>query len=802
MGLDYKTKTRQEIDYINNNFKMSEVVDRVTGIRCDRSGFLICPIHGSSKSNKNCSINVKKGDNIITCWSEQCLKGSGVFNFLDKYLREVKGINDWKEVYKAIDSILGTNLYIKPVKEEKATQEVINDFTHEFKINKYCNEVEKEVKKIIFEKKCTLVNAGTGLGKTYMLTEIGKDISKIVDNVIYLTARRSLVEEIAEKYNYKSFMGNDFLMPDSPVVVATTHKAYMINYTLQTSDLGMSEVNSNELEFYNKNYGLIIDECHLLHACRGIIGNIEEINELIQNAEFVIFTSANTKHFYKAFKEEYKIENYINIERKEKAYNLDNLDIIRLESNKDSKPDWIIEKLKNDKNKILIINNNIKENKEICEKFKEVGRVAVEINSKNKDSEAYENIIKKSLLTCDVTICTSVLDTGVNINTKGVTTMILADSMQFDDISIIQGFARARSLTGGNKGILVLHKKKEEVKRIKVSDINEFIEFNTEIANKNSVRFNEHMFNYYDCNSYEEYKIIWNLLRENELYNISSSMLKIKAEKFNANPRMVVDHTMIYEVSRKQHLKDNYYINHFILELLKDIDTKQISIKNEVFASKKEKEVTEKIQGFKNLITDILENENYLNELVEAYTSETDVKDSELLTQLFEEDEKKMAELNRTIRNIIKLTRKTSKNINIDIKDFIEEVLKAYILVKKVDTNRRIKELKYIIYNQLYPDKIEYMELDGIGDLYYSIIRESADMVSSRRGIITDRINMAMVNEYCIRNGYTPLQGGEFKNKGKKINLNKISNNINSLIKSIYNVNESGRINTLIKKIK
>ncbi len=802
MKLDYKTINRDKINYINNNFKMSEVVKTITGEQCDRHGNLYCPIHGHNKKEFNCSINIKKGDNIITCWSEGCLRGSGIFNFLDKYLREVKGLNDWKEVYKTIDSILGTDLYIKPIKQENQVQEITSDFTHEFKVDKYCNEIEQEIKKIILSKKTTVINAGTGLGKTYMLTEIGKDLSKIVDNVVYLTARRSLVEEISQKYNYTSFMGNDFLMPDKPTIVATTHKAYMINYSLQTSELGVAEEDNTKLEFYEKNYGLIIDECHLLHACRNIIGNIDEISELIKNAEFVIFTSANTKHFYKAFKEEYNINNYINIERKEKAYNLDSLDIIRLEANKKSKPDWIVEKLKNDTNKILIINNNIKENIEIAEKFKEIGKMAIEINANNKDNEAYENIINKSLLSCEITICTSVLDTGININTRGVTTMIIADSMQFDDISIIQGFARTRSLTGGNKGILVLNKRKQEVKRTKISDIQEFIEFNTELTNKNCFRFNEHMFDYYDCNSFEEYKIIWNLLRDNELYNCTSSMLRIKTDKYNANPRMELDETMVYEVSRKQHLKDNYYIDSFILEILKDVASNNTQIINEVFNSKIEKENIEKSQDFENLIIDILEDEKIFDILANDYIEEKDVKDSELLTQLFEEDEKKMTELNRIIRNIIKLTNKTSKNINIDIKEFIEETFKAYILEKKVETNKRVRELKFIIYNQLYPNKIDYMELDGVGDLYYSIIRESCDLVSSRRGIITDRINMAMVNEYCIRNGYTPIPGGEFKNKGKKVNLNKIAKNINNLINNIYNVNENGRINILIKKIK
>ena len=390
--------TREEKEKINN-MSMTEVIYKLTGESPKRinnnNHVLVCPIHGKTGKGYNASI---KGDRVISCWSQGCLRGDGVFSFLEKYLVEVERMSDFIDRFKRIDSLLGTNLYVSLEKQKEKKKEE-NLFTKEFFVNKYCaeKEIEQDLMFELLSEKNSILNAGTGLGKTYFLTHFANFLTKnrMVDKVFFLTPRRSLVEEIAEKYkslNFVSFMGNDDYLPEEKNVVATTHKAHRINASIEMPVLYLNDEEEIHYITEDLNYAVIIDECHLLHTSRQIVGNIDEINRLIQNSSYTIFTSANTNHFYKACKEEYDIKNYISIKRKKRLYNLEKLEILRVEG----KERDLVEVAKNillnnPSKKTLIINNNIAQNNELAEGLRKVGINAESINSKNKEyNPAYD----------------------------------------------------------------------------------------------------------------------------------------------------------------------------------------------------------------------------------------------------------------------------------------------------------------------------------------------------------------------------------------------------------------------------
>lgn len=785
--MDLREKAKQEKNYINTHFKMSEVLYKLTGIQVDKYGNCDCPIHGKAKHRKtNASVNIHKGDNKITCWSERCLYGSGTFHFLDKYYREVEGLNDWKEIYKRIDDLLGTHLFI-PVEVEKPLTTHSSAYTHDFKVNKYCDEVRTSVRDILSKDKVIVVNAGTGVGKTTMLTRLGNQLLSEVDYVFFLTARRSIVEEIASKNDngvqYNGFMGDDWMFgDDNKLIVATTHKARAINRTLAFSEMFVED---GEIKMKEFDYAVIVDECHLLHASRNIVGDMHQLDELISKSKFTVFTSANTKHFYNASKETYGINAYINIERKERIYNLDSLEMIRLDSNVGGKMQYLVDTISKEGNKVLYINNDIKFNQELVNNLKLSGIDAIEINAKNKDSEAYENIIKKSLLSTKVTICTSVIDTGVNILTDNVTTIISVDANTFDDISIIQGFARVRT-TNNNKGILILECKKDFATTKKVTDIKEYEKYYDDAIHNACMLFNIHMLDNYDADSYEEYKAVWRLLRDNELYSYVADAMTIEVDEFNEDPRMVKNEVVAYEKSRKSHLRENYYNDDFIQEALKDINAKAKTLISRLSRCENEVDRTEENINFKDEIRKILENKRLSEELFAYYKSGYKLKDCVLLEKALKLDEKSLKELDKETKKEITFIRKV--NLEVNTETCITKMYMAYLKDDKKDIKAELETIRYCIYNQIYKE-ISKGEMDGIGDIEYFSIREIFDIVLKNKNKITEN-HIKIAVRTLIRN----------KEKyNKTISEKKAHKVVIKVMEQIYNINEERRITSLRK---
>lgn len=70
------------IDNFNDSVQMTEVYERITGMKIGKTGNCKCPFHVSN-SNTNAGIDLKR--NSFSCFSHECAKGMKAYEFIMKY---------------------------------------------------------------------------------------------------------------------------------------------------------------------------------------------------------------------------------------------------------------------------------------------------------------------------------------------------------------------------------------------------------------------------------------------------------------------------------------------------------------------------------------------------------------------------------------------------------------------------------------------------------------------------------------------------------------------------------------------
>ncbi|MPQ42851.1 DEAD/DEAH box helicase family protein [Clostridium tarantellae] len=779
----------------NNNINIEEVIYKLHGITIDKTGDLICPIHGTSHKKKKFNSSIDRQKNIFRCWTKNCTNGAVTpYGYIDYYLRNFMGMTDFKEVYKFIDDTFKTNLH----KEFNYEPKKKNTFSKVIKVNEYCSEVLNVVLDEVIQHKNILLNAGTGTGKTRALAEGVKENFKNlgIDKVIYITPRASIVEEIEHTYKYKGFYKNDSVLPCESHIVATSHKAPLINLQMDIEYINFMSENREIILDKSTNYMLIIDEAHLLLSARNIIGNVKEIEKLIANAKYNIFTSANTEHFYNACKDVYNIKNHISIERKLKKYNLENLYVKRIDSNKEVKRKYLKELCKTEKNKKLIIYNNIYElkilEKELKSEGLDVALIYSDIKDNNDTIDFYKGIIEESTLKADITLCTSVIDTGININDNNVTTILIESNNTLDDITINQSFARVRT-TKGNKGYLILDTIKNKTEKHSIiSKFNSFLHSYMSLSKLTCDMFNEHMFNNYDSESFEEYKTVWNILSGNDMYKPYADLLKIETDQFNINPRMTIDSIKVYNKARKQHLQNNYYNDNFILSLLDDINAKSINLSYVEIDKPKEKEEKEDVKNFNNDLKKIIDNNDNIVLLINKYNFNINFEslNNTDINNLIKNHRSKLKKLDKRVSNMIKLI--DNKNIEVSKAEYIIDMYNAYSLEKALLIKKRVNEIEYPIYNKLYLNG----DFTGIGDIIYISIRKNCDCFIKNRNIVTKTaINTILAEIINYEKGYWNNEEKCWYDKNDKpVKINKYKKDIIKNIELIYDCSKEFKI--------
>lgn len=789
----------------NESVSIREVIEVLTGADINKNGGMICPIHGTSNNKKKFNASIKEDKNTFQCWTKNCTNGAvRSFTFADKWCREKLGMDNWKAIYKFLDEKFGTSLYkeIKGVDLEKE----IKEYTQEIMVKKYCSEAGKDIFCNLIDDRIAVLEAGTGVGKTRAIAELLKDAIRDLkaigmDKIIFTTPRSSIVEEISEEYQYTKFYKNDLELPLSDFIVSTTHKARVLN-----EELGEKvKLCANDITYRDRlKYVLIIDECHLLLTSKNIVGDMRELDKLIENAEFVLFTSANAEHFYKACKDLYNIKGYYNIERENKIYNTNKFTVIRSNRDKEAKREQLIKVIKEESktNKVFLVYNNISELKEIEKELNSCNVLSKVVYSANKEEvdtvDIYNAIIKQSVLKCTVTLCTSVVDTGVNIKQdEGITTILVQSSQNIDDVTITQTFARVRNEASekvDNRAILMLDNiKNREERHDKLSKLDNFKKYYDELAATACTNFNMHMLNNYDIESYIEYNLVWDFLSDNNMYSNIATLMYVKADELKENPRMIVDTTAVYDRARRQHLSDNYYNNDFIKKLTESVNYRAIEFieVNEEVETKKVEANTSFSEALVSLIEDT---EEFEATLINRYIDDSeDYKENFWLEVIKDEFAKKFNELDKRIFSMKKILSKS--RINIDVIEYAKSMYKAYTLDKHRFILDRIREIEYPIYNTMYSQNGK--DYKGIGDSLYEAIRDVFDLASSKSYKITSKALQNTVEEFLIKDGATLLDGNWVNRKGKKIRVSSKLNEIKDTIDKIYNVSEKGYLSSL-----
>lgn len=769
------------IDEFNSSHSIKYVIETVTG-QSLKGKSMCCPMpdHKGDRDNPH-GASINEGKNIFSCWSSDCGKGLTPWNFIKKYY----GLQGFKEVAEKVNSLFNTNI---PIYNKTSNTELINinNYDITYKVNNYlseCVELQKELQ----EFNHLLLNANTGLGKTYGIVDLNKNTT--YDYVFFLTPSRALAESVSNEYGYELFYGNDTEFKGSKYISATFNKIGAINRNIDRENQYRSLLGQPLVT-----YTVVIDEVHELMSKRRLLGEVaREIEAFVLNSDESILMSANTKDIYEAYKDNGLFNRYISVESKDKLYNSDNTHIYRIPTKVKQRHsvllDKIIDSLTTHSN-ILLMEDN-KKNLEIYSQIlSKNGIENIMINSDNKNdeevAEEYNSIVEENKLKKIVVLCTSLINAGVNIKNDNTCTMIIQDRMQFDTNKIEQIFGRIRS-DKNNTCILFLNQGNKNKIR---SSKQYYIDYYTELSELKASNLNQYYFDKYGLEPVEGDIITdWNIYRDNQSYTEVKDCIYIDNSIFK------VDSIAIHEKARLDWLRSNYYDDEFILEMLKDLKTRNISISVINAKSEPTGDITtdkeeEKEDIFKNTLINVVNDVEGIKELYKYIKGDIRSKDftNENINNLYENcrNNKRYKEMIKELKNINNKLQYIEDSTPVTI---FTEILTEYTIEQKASERRSsIDNIKRIyIYNKLHPIGTPLEHTECIGDIIYYIVRKNCDHFIDSRHPISESTYKYMLIEYMAKNNCVSINGQWIDKNGKKKKPTQIEALIENCVLNIYN---------------
>lgn len=785
------TEILRVIEEFNSKNNIKDVIESITGVQIKNKS-LCCPLHGGD-NNHGASINPAK--NIFTCWTSDCGRGLTPWKFISKYYN----LNGFKEVAIKANELFNANITIYKNQEEKSIEEA-ELYDNVINVEKYLSQAKEILLNELRDNNHLLLNANTGLGKTFGITELAEDITE-VDYIFFLVPTRSIAEQVAKDYPaFNIFYGNDIILPKSRFIVSTYHKIHMLEEAIE----GETQVRAEKEEFPPM-YAVVVDEVHELMAKRKLLKEKAiKIEEFIQNSDYSILMSANTEYIYKAHKENNLFNRYLNVKTVDKHYNANNLNIYRLPAEQDKKKaiviKKIIEKLGKYKN-VLFQEDSISKLKEYEQALISNNIECILINSENREEEEvlreYKAIINDSKLNKTVVLTTSIINAGVNIKQDNIALMIKQDRMQFDTQKIHQFLSRVR--TENNDLTVFLGSTGKKVGAI--SNLNLFINRYEKLSSFKALDFNNYYFNKFgETVEGESIFTDWETFKNNEAYREVKDMLYIH------NGILKADYPAIIEKARLMYEQDNYYNDEFILNSMKDVKARFINDIVTIAPLKLEKESKiSKESTIKEDLQVILKDSKALAELLELVKKQKSSK--ELLQKVLIEFYAKYKQntLFKELLSILRVSLKIPANkegiseISIFI-NILEEYTKDQ---SKKDRTREIDNIKRVeIYNKLLPIGSSLEDIKVIGDIIYYAVRKNFDCYVTNRLIIKNRAyNWAFEDIYKLREYKDGLDKKNnpiiVDSKGKKVNIADVQQEIESCVNAIYDMTTKGYITDL-----
>lgn len=344
-----------------------------------------------------------------------------VFSLMD-YIKDIKANREpipeieYKQIKKELN--------LKKILKSNYTEDV-------FEINKYLSEHKDLIKELLNEKGLFLLNAPTGSGKTWILLELFKELSKINSDTVYVIAcpNRIQNQQNGKKPGVFALVGGKQIEVYSRVISAVYEK---VDELLE--------------DFHDKKIVMVIDEAHqLLDSINYRYSAIEKLEKVSSKCDTVIHLTATDRKLLGYDKYNYdKILKF----KAPNNYNLKELSVIKYE-NMEASLFSLLRINKANNKKSLVFVSGAKSNLDNLKNILEAKGLKVEVVTKDsKDNEVFMNIVEKSLIPdmYDVILASSVLDCGTNIDNKSdiVPIELITNIKHFNLDNTEQRFARLR----------------------------------------------------------------------------------------------------------------------------------------------------------------------------------------------------------------------------------------------------------------------------------------------------------------------------------------------------------------------
>ena len=612
------------IEEFNNKNSIENVIKVVSGETITRNS-LCCPIHGGNNKH-GASINTRT--NVFSCWTSTCGRGITPWSFVQKYYN----LSTFKEVAQKVNDLFNANIPIwdKNNSKKNITKE---EFDVVYDVDKYLSEANNMIKKELEKHQHLLLNANTGLGKTYAVVDF---VTKhnIDDYVFFLVPTRALAEQVSRDYPmFRLFYDNDTQLPASKFIVSTYHKIHHLHKSVERETEQRCLLNE-----FPPTYAVIVDEVHEIMSKRKLLGvKARNIELFLKNADRSILMSANTDYVYRAYKDKNMFNKYICVNRRNIEYNADNLNIYRISSKSKQQTQVVINLIK-DKlskyDKILFYEDNIDNLNEYAKKLNELNIENVVINSKNKDNEEievdYKGIIEDSHLLKKVVFTTSLVNAGVNVKDNNICLIAKQNKNTFDTLKLEQFLARVRT-TSNNLNVILTSSDNVESKNIVSFEpvMNNLMQ----MSNLTASNFNLNLFavNGLNCSNAEVEKI-FKTYKNNDAYKNFADLLYVE------NASLKVDDVAVVERARLTYERMNYYNNEFILDTLSRVKAKNkniVTIAPLSHLEEEDKKDSGKKDDFRKDLKLIRDDIKAVSELYKFVTKEVKSKDLEFIKDFY-----------------------------------------------------------------------------------------------------------------------------------------------------------------------
>lgn len=775
------------IEEFNNKNNIENVIKVITGATITRNS-LCCPLH-QGDNRHGASINPRT--NVFSCWTGACGRGLTPWQFVQKYYR----LTTFKEVAQKVNDLFNANIPIFDKNSNKQNKHIKKEeFDVVYDVDKYLSEANDMIKKELEENCHLLLNANTGLGKTYAVVDF---VTKhnIDDYVFFLVPTRALAEQVSKDYPaFQLFYDNDTQLPPSKFIVSTYHKIHHLQKSVEAE----TEQRCLLGEF-PPTYAVIVDEVHEIMSKRKLLGvKARNIELFLKNADRSILMSANTDYVYKAYKDKNMFNKYICVKARKTEHNADNLNIYRISSKSKQQTQVVINLIK-DKlskhDKILFYEDNIDNLNEYAKKLNELNIENVVINSKNKDDEEVENdykgIIENSHLLKRVTFTTSIVNAGVNIKDNNICLIAKQNKNSFDTLKLEQFLARVRT-TSNDLNVILTSSDNFESKNIVSFEpiLNNLMQMSSLTANN----FNLNLFAIDGLNcSNAEVEKIFKTYRNNDAYKNFADVLYVE------NTCLRVDDVAVTERARLNYERMNYYNNEFILDTLSRVKAKNKNIVTiaplSCVEEDKKDEKGKKDEFIKDLKL-IKDDIKAVTELYKLAVKEVKSKDLEII-----KDFHKQYNQNKIYKEMLKNLKDCLNNI-VDEDKINKTLIFTQILELYVEDNKKkfrdnaIANIKRSeIYNKMVEVNPSKEKLALVGDYVYIAVRKNFDCYILNRKTVKSRAFDWALNDLLEFKKLEVLDNEYYvNNKGKKVKRKDVIKELKDCINSIYDISNKNYI--------